>query len=422
MDPPTHAHAARLRCALTRRAAVASGACAAAGAALGAGRGAAEESPEAAAAAGRAATVSLALAGDVMTGRGVDQILPHPGDPRLYEPYMTSAADYVALAERAGGEIPRRVAWDYVWGDLLGELAARPADAFIINLETAVTGALEPAPKSINYRMSPANAPVLTAAGVDCAVLANNHVLDWGRAGLADTLDAIEAIGLPGAGAGRTAGEAAAPAVLPLGDGRRALVFAWGCADSGIPPDWAAESDRPGVNFLRDFSDASLEEIAATIDAWKGRGDIAIASIHWGSNWGYDIPDAHRRFARGLIDRARIDLVHGHSSHHPRAVEVHAGKLVLYGCGDFLNDYEGIRGRETFRGELVLLYRPELDARSGALRRLVMAPFRIHRFRLQRASGAEADWLRGVMDREARRFGARVRAVPERELVLDDFA
>jgi hypothetical protein len=80
-----------------------------------------------------------------------------------------------------------------------------------------------------------------------------------------------------------------------------------------------------------------------------------------------------------------VDVVHGHSSHHPRPVEVYRDRLVLYGCGDLINDYEGIGGRDEFRGELRLLYLVTLDAGSHALRKLRLVPMRARRLRLERA-------------------------------------
>ncbi|HEX9877896.1 MAG TPA: CapA family protein, partial [Gammaproteobacteria bacterium] len=147
--------------------------------------------------------VTLMLCGDVMLGRGIDQILPHPSSPVLYEGYVRSALDYVALAERTNGPIPRAVPFSYVWGDALDELDRRKPDLRIINLETAVTRSDRPELKGINYRMNPANLPCVGAAGIDCCVLANNHVLDWGREGLLETLDAVKQAGIKTAGAGR---------------------------------------------------------------------------------------------------------------------------------------------------------------------------------------------------------------------------
>jgi poly-gamma-glutamate synthesis protein (capsule biosynthesis protein) len=129
-------------------------------------------------AAGNCATITLFLAGDVMTGRGIDQTLPFPGDDRLHEDYVDSAVEYVHLAERAHGSIGSPVAFDYIWGEALLELDHRKPDARIVNLETAVTRSTAYEAKGINYKMSPANVPVISAAGFDCCVLANNHVFD----------------------------------------------------------------------------------------------------------------------------------------------------------------------------------------------------------------------------------------------------
>jgi poly-gamma-glutamate capsule biosynthesis protein CapA/YwtB (metallophosphatase superfamily) len=79
-------------------------------------------------------------------------------------------------------------------------------------------------------------------------------------------------------------------------------------------------------------------------------GDLIVVSVHWGPNWGYDIPHQQRRFAHALIDKANVSIIHG--QHHLKAIEVYRDRLILYGCGDFLNDYEGIKGYEEFRDDL----------------------------------------------------------------------
>jgi poly-gamma-glutamate capsule biosynthesis protein CapA/YwtB (metallophosphatase superfamily) len=368
---------------------------------------------------GRSNEVTLFLCGDVMTGRGVDQILPHPGDPRLYESYVRSAAGYVELAERLNGPINKPVAFAWPWGDALGELERRRPDLRIINLETSVTRSDEALPKGINYRMSPDNFPCITAAGIDCCVLANNHVLDWGEAGLRETLDTIEHAGIAVAGAGRNREEAAGPAVLDLPEGGRVLVFAFGCEDSGVPYQWAAGAKRPGVNVLGDLSRGSARKVAAQVQAARRPDDLVVVSLHWGGNWGYAIPAEHRRFAHALIDAQGVDIVYGHSSHHPRPLEVYKGRLILYSCGDFLNDYEGIQGYESYRDDLVLMYLPVLRAGDSTLARLTMVPFRIRNMSLHRASHEDAAWLAGVLDRESQRFDARVSLESENTLSLE---
>jgi poly-gamma-glutamate synthesis protein (capsule biosynthesis protein) len=347
---------------------------------------------------------TLLLSGDVMLGRGIDQILANRNTPEIYEPFCRSALDYVALAETRNGPIPRQVAPAYVWGDALPEMLA--ADVRIINLETAVTCCDVPAPKGINYRCHPANLGCLTAAHIDCCVLANNHVLDWGEDGLIETLQALDAAGLGYCGAGRDLDQAEASAILQLPSGGRAIVYAFGMSSSGVPPSWAAGPDRPGVNHLSDY-DATFERLASLIASEKRSGDIALVSIHWGPNWGYDVDDELQHFARRLIDEAGVDVVHGHSSHHPKAIDLWHGKPILYGCGDFLNDYEGISGHDSFRPDLVLAYRIELDP-DGRCSALDILPFRIEKFRLRRASAEESEWLAATMDRECRKFGGHV--------------
>ncbi len=350
-------------------------------------------------------TIALSLCGDVMTGRGVDQILSHPGDPRLCEGDGVSALRYVELAEMANGPIRKPVDEAYIWGAALDQLRAAPPDAWIVNLETSITTRGECWPKGINYKMNPANVGCLTSARIDCCNLANNHVMDWGRAGLLDTLETLQRAGIAAAGAGRNIAEAEAPAIREIAGKGRLVVFGFGVATSGIPRSWAAGPDRPGVDLLPDLSSATMGGIAARIGAVKRPGDVVIASIHWGENWDYRILPAERSFAHALIERAGVDIVHGHSSHHPKGVEVHEGKLILYGCGDFLDDYEGIPGYEEYRDDLVLLYQPTVDADNGRLVRLAMAPFQIRNMRLNRASARDATWLRDRLNREGAVFG-----------------
>ena len=136
-----------------------------------------------------------------------------------------------------------------------------------------------------------------------------------------------------------------------------------------------------------------------------------IASIHWGGNWGCEITAAERNFAHNFVD-VGFDVIHGHSSHHPKAIEVYRDRLILYGCGDFLNDYEGISGYEEFRGELSLMYLPRLCA-TRRLIDLQLVPFRIARFRLHRASIADTAWLQHRLDSVCRRFQVGLRTSPD---------
>lgn len=368
---------------------------------------------------GRSGRLTLFLCGDVMTGRGVDQILPHPSKPRLFEPYVTSALTYVELAERVAGPIPRHVGFEYVWGDALAELRRVRPDARIVNLETSVTASEEAwSDKAIHYRMHPANVPCLTAARIDCCVLANNHVLDWGRSGLAETLTTLRNAGIRAAGAGRDATEAAAPAVIEVSQDVRVLVFGYGMESSGVLRGWRATRLRSGVNLIDHLFPESVDVIARQVAAHARVGDIVVASIHWGGNWGYEIPPQQREFAHRLIDAAGIDLLHGHSSHHVMGVEVYRGKVILYGCGDILNDYEGIAGQEAYRGDLGLMYFPTLAIAGGKLLRLSMTPTHRHHLRINRALPEGAAWLFRTLERECSKLDTQVLQQPDGTLEL----
>ncbi|MEU4466875.1 CapA family protein [Streptomyces sp. NPDC024017] len=348
--------------------------------------------------------VTLFLCGDVMLGRGVDQILAHPGDPALREAYVADARSYVRLAESVHGPVPVPVAASWPWGEALRVLDEADPDARIVNLETSVTrgGTFAPG-KEVHYRMHPANLPALAVARPDVTVLANNHVLDFGRPGLLETLEALALAGLRTAGAGRDAEEAYAPAVVPLPGGRRLRVFALGARSSGIPSGWAATADRPGVAYVPDYSPGAAEAVLRRL----GRaGGLAVVSVHWGSNWGYRVPGEQVRFAHALIDGG-ADVVHGHSSHHPRPLEVYRDRLILYGCGDFVDDYEGISGYEEYRDDLRLAFLVSVAADSGRLAGLRMMPFRARRMRLEPASGEDRAWLCDTLDRISGGVGMR---------------
>jgi poly-gamma-glutamate capsule biosynthesis protein CapA/YwtB (metallophosphatase superfamily) len=350
------------------------------------------------------------LTGDVMTGRAIDQLLPHPGDPTLRESVVTDARTYIRLAERATGTSLAPFDYAWPWGDALAIVEQFAPDVRLLNLETSITTGGEFAPgKAVHYRMHPDNIGCLTAIRPDVCALANNHVLDFGYQGLTDTLRTLDNAGIGRAGAGLAVLEAECPAVVgPV------AIASCGMGSSGIPHGWAATARRPGVAYVPDMSDRSASTVAARVLAVKPLDGIAVVSVHWGSNWGYDVDAAQIRFAHRLIDEG-IDIVHGHSSHHPRPIEVYRGKLILYGCGDTIDDYEGIGTYEAFRHELRLLYFASVETTGTVLQ---MVPMRMRRMRLERAPDDDAEWLRGGVEEMSERFGTRVHRAPQGVLTV----
>ena len=359
--------------------------------------------------------VTLFLAGDVMIGRGMDQALAPSVDPELHERWVTSARRYLELAERAHGPIPEPLEPAHPWGDALDVLERAAPDARIVNLETALTAEGRPrGGKGIHYRAHPAHAAVLEAAGVDACSLANNHVLDWGREGLRDTLETLRGAGIAPFGAGEDRASASAPADLEA-RGRTVRCLGLGSPTAGVPDGWAAREDRSGVWLADRLTETAADRVAREILDRRREGDLALASIHWGGNWGHRVPDRQRRFARRLVDAGAVELVHGHSSHHPKAVEFHRGRPILYGCGDLINDYEGISGHEEHRPGLVLIWLARIGD-GGTPATVEMVPMRLRRFRLERATAEDARWLAGTLDEASRELGTRIDRSSDPEL------
>jgi poly-gamma-glutamate synthesis protein (capsule biosynthesis protein) len=357
--------------------------------------------------------VHLVLAGDVMTGRGIDQVLAHPLPPELHEDYVHDARTYVELAEGVNGVVDRPVGPAWPWGDTLGVMDRFGPAVRVLNLETSVTTSDDWARgKAVTYRMSPANLDALTVARADVWTLANNHVLDYGLAGLEETLDVLAAAGLATTGAGRDEEEAWRPVAAPSLDGQRVVVLSVGDPSSGVPSRWAAGAGRPGVALLPDLSARTARRVAGRLAEGALPGDLRVVSVHWGGNWGYDVEGAHRRFAHALVE-AGVQVVHGHSSHHPRPVEVHDGHLVLFGCGDLVNDYEGIGGYEQYRDELRALHLVRLDRADGTLLGLRLVPFVARRLRLDRAGHEDARWLAETLTRAGRSLGTALEVVDD---------
>jgi poly-gamma-glutamate synthesis protein (capsule biosynthesis protein) len=121
------------------------------------------------------------------------------------------------------------------------------------------------------------------------------------------------------------------------------------------------------------------------------------------------VSSEQKTFAHALVAEAGVDVVHGHSSHHPIGIEVYEGRLIVYGAGDFYNDYEGIGGYEQFRGDLALMYLARVQPATGRLLGLDMVPFKLRRFRLERAAPGDAAWLAETLSRASEGLGTSVK-------------
>jgi poly-gamma-glutamate capsule biosynthesis protein CapA/YwtB (metallophosphatase superfamily) len=114
-----------------------------------------------------------------------------------------------------------------------------------------------------------------------------------------------------------------------------------------------------------------------------------------------------------------ITIVHGHSSHHVKAIEVFKDRLILCGCGDFLTDYEGISGYEEFRGDLALMYLVDVDSQSGQLLSAQLVPMNMQRFCLERTSVGDAKWLCNLLNELGKPFATMTHLGEDNRLTLD---
>lgn len=350
-------------------------------------------------------SIKIFACGDVMTGRGIDQIQRHPSQPQIYEDYVKDARDYVKLVEAFHEALPRRVHPNYIWGDALSEWGKRHVDAKIINLETAITTSNSYWPnKGINYRMHPLNIEVLKNIDSPLCALANNHILDWGIEGLKETITTLKDSGINYAGAGLNLAEATRPYILNLPSGNRLLFFSVGTYSSGIPLDWTATRDNPGIYLLNTLTSVSIEELKKNVAQYRKPGDLVVLSIHWGGNWNYEIASEQTEFAHAVIDTCHVDMIHGHSSHHPLGIELYQHKPIIYGCGDFINDYEGIVGKEEYRGDLALMYFLEFDKQSLLLNNFEIVPLQMKKFQLHYAGINDCRWISHNLNTHSHHF------------------
>jgi hypothetical protein len=185
--------------------------------------------------------------------------------------------------------------------------------------------------------------------------LANNHILDFGREGMRETLATLQAAGIKHAGVG-LAEEASQAAVVQVDDDTRVAFLSY----SDHYDDWAATETQPGINFVNPKR-FDPKELARHVQAAKVLSSTVIVFIHWGPNWAWGPSEAVRRLGRTFIDLGAA-AVFGHSSHHVQGIEVYRERCIVYGAGGFVDDYAL---DEDYRNDLGFIYKLQLDSEGG---------------------------------------------------------
>lgn len=381
---------------------------------------------------------TLAFLGDVMLARLIDQLLPtHVSNTQDAQNAARIKTTHSSL-KNYDSRSP--------WGTTLPLL--RETDLLLINLETPATTTTIPWPdKKYNYRTHPANLSVLTAAHVDYANLANNHILDYTEEGLLETAWSLKDVRIPFGGAGETTDEAYKPVRLWVPREKQEYRYrSAGGPVQAIPASWEAREGLKGLAFdvysfadhprewgsvptfhFIDYEDGTRVKLKRLLgsgvkDDQAGAGEHAcaalkIVSVHWGPNYSWFPSEKIRSLAHFLVDECGVDIIHGHSSHHLQGVEIYKGSVIMYGCGDFVDDYVL---REKFRNDLGAVWkviaRESEDSEEGekglVLDRLEIFPTRIELFRAFRLDVGDKDhaWVRRKIAELSGELGTEVRS------------
>jgi poly-gamma-glutamate synthesis protein (capsule biosynthesis protein) len=311
----------------------------------------------------------LLVVGDVMLGRLVNDLLAH---------------------------VPPA----YPWGDTLPRFLG--ADWRMCNLECVISDrrpAILP-DKPFHFRTDARNVAVLQAARVDAVSIANNHVLDFGPEALLDTLDILDSAGIARAGAGRHLEEARRPAISVAPDGTRVGLVA--CTDN--EPDWEAGTNRPGVFYIEaDLDHPGTQALLRITREVCREVDLLIVSLHWGPNWGYQLPPGHRLIGWALIE-AGADVVFGHSCHVFRAIEIHRARPIIYCAGDFIDDYAVDPVERNDQGFIFTI-----EVEGARPRRILLEPTVIDYFHARLARRDEASAILDKMSQLCAVLGTPVR-------------
>ncbi|MBI5115279.1 CapA family protein [Candidatus Poribacteria bacterium] len=327
--------------------------------------------------------MKLVITGDVMLGRLVDQHVIRKTD-------MSS---------------------EYVWGDCMDLFYE--ADLRLTNLECVISSLGEPwrpLEKAFHFRAHPRAIEALTAAQIDFVSLANNHTLDYGTEALVECLFLLERAGITHAGAGRNKTEAEAPAFL---DAKGSTVAVISVTDN--EPSWEAKDSTPGT-FYVDYGPKGLTApyrsyVERAIAKVRDRADLLIVSAHVGPNWGPP-SRAMQALAHELVDMG-FDMFWGHSNHAPLPVEIYQKRPILYGTGDFIDDY-AVDRRE--RNDLSFLF--ALDWQDNGWR-LTLYPTKIKGFQANRVYGEEAALVMDRMALGSRVFGTDVHRMDDRIVISE---
>jgi len=319
--------------------------------------------------------LQLAMLGDCMLGRMVDEVL------ETQPP-------------------------EYPWGDTLSFL--QRADWRMCNLECVISDRgtpWSPHTKAFHFRSSAKNIAVLEAAKINAVSLANNHTLDYGQDAMFEMLEILDRAGIAHSGAGANFQEASRLAISNVGGKTIGLV-----AFTDNEAEWEAKARQPGVFYVPiDLKDRRAQGLLDIVRRAKSAVDLLIVSAHWGSNWGYAPEAGHVAFAHAFIE-AGASVVFGHSCHVFRGIEFYRGCPIFYSAGNFVDDY-AVDAVE--RNDEAFIFC--LEARDGTAEHVRLYPTLIRSCQARRAEGVRQMAIVQKMEELCAPFGTSTAWNPERQ-------
>ncbi len=294
---------------------------------------------------GVAARVEATLAADAVQEARASSTILFAGD--------------VMLSRGVAGEVVRR-GGDYAFPFRLIASTTAPASFFLGNLEGPLSEGGKDMGNPYSFRAAPRFVEGLLFAGFDAVTLANNHIFDWGREALRDTVGILHNADIHTVGAGRNEEEANAPLIVDLPGARVAFV---GYTNLN-PKSYEAQGDRAGT------SNSDAEVLLAAVRRLHREADVVVVTVHWGQEYRTRATDAQRAFGEQLID-AGADLVVGHHPHVVEELQQYHGGWIAYSLGNFV--FDQTFSEETNRGAMlhVNVWRHAIDS-------VRLAPIRIN--------------------------------------------
>jgi len=306
---------------------------------------------------------TIGFTGDVMLGRTLDKVIDQRG-------------------------------YDYPWGNVLPIM--RVADVNIVNLETALTSSNIKADKTFNFKAARDKIKSLERAHISIANLANNHILDFSRKGLLDTIETLDSAGIKHVGAGKNPEEANASVTQTI---HGITIGVLGLTDN--EPAWKA-NDGPGTNYIDIDDESQYQGVISSVRELRKKTDILIVSIHWGPNMREEPTQRFINFAHLLCDHG-TNIIHGHSAHIIQGIEFYNGSLILYDTGDFVDDYAVDSG---LRNDLSAYF--IVQVKKSGLVSLQIVPTCIHAYQVNEAVRYDREWVIARMQHLSSKFNTRI--------------